>query len=113
MTIIYRDIKSSSLIILTVKTMLQIVAARSSREVLIDFYDAESSKLKTRSVVVNVVSVFQIAESGVLRRIETKASARTVAIFRLTLDIACQNVLATCPRYLAIWKANFLHLPQF
>ena len=79
-----------------------IAAARSSREVFIDFCDAESSKLKTWLVVVNVVSVFQIAESGVLRRIETKASERTGAIFRFTLDIACQNVLATCTRYLAI-----------
>ncbi len=46
-TIIYRDIKSSSLIILTVQTMLLIAAARSSREVFIDFYNAKSSKLKT------------------------------------------------------------------
>ncbi len=82
--------------------MLLVAEARSSRQICIDSCDAESYKLKKRSVVVNVFSVFQIAESGVLRRIETKASKRTGAIFRFTLDIACQNVLATCPRYLAI-----------
>ncbi len=82
--------------------MLLIAVARSSREVCINSCKAESSKLKTKSVVVNVFSVFQITESGVLRRIQTKARERTGAIFRFTLDIACQNVLATCPRYLAI-----------
>ncbi len=76
--------------------MLQISAGSSSRKGCIDSCDAKGSRLKTRSVVIIVFSVFQFVESDVLGRIQPKACEYTGAIF--TLDIACQNVLATSPR---------------